>query len=162
VHALEPEGDLLHVPTFSYLNGELVRAAVTGGLLDRRVEAYVDSVVRFASPYLERPELVEPLGTSGTYKNTECEILATFPHRGASLTRYQGLSLVREACGRTDEQVSSLRRRYDREPPGDQQGPGVARVIYIRESSIVLAEGMQPPGEDDERATAREADKELA
>jgi carboxylate-amine ligase len=83
VLALEPEGDLLHVPTFSYLGGELLRAAVTGGLLDRRVEAYVDSFVRFASPYLERPELVEPLGTSGKYKNTESEILASFPIGGS-------------------------------------------------------------------------------
>src|SRR5215204_516496 len=79
---LEPEGDLLHVPTFSYLNGELLRAAVIGGLPDQRVEAYVDSFVRFASPYLERPELVEPVVTSGDYKNTEREILASFPHRG--------------------------------------------------------------------------------
>jgi gamma-glutamyl:cysteine ligase YbdK (ATP-grasp superfamily) len=162
VLTLEPEGDVLHVPTFSYLNGELLRAAATGGLLDRRVEAYVDSFVGFASPYLERPELVEPLGTSGNYKNTECEILASFPHQDASLTREEGLSLVREACGRMDEQVSSLRRRYDGEPPEDQQGPGVARVIYIRQSSIVRAEGMQPASEGDERATAREADKELA
>jgi hypothetical protein len=156
VLALEPDGDLLRVPTFSHLNGELLRAAATGGLLDRRVEAYVDSFVRFASPYLERPELVEPLETSGNSKNTECEILASFPHQGASLTREKGLSLVREACGRMDEQVSSLRRRID------QHDPGVARVVYIRKSSIVLAEGMQPAGEDDGRETAREADKEFA
>jgi hypothetical protein len=161
VLALEPDGDLLRVPTFSHLNGELLRAAATGGLLDGRVEAYVDSLLRFASPYLESPELVEPLGASGNYKNTECEILASFPHRGASLTREQGLSLVREACGRMDEQVSSLRRRYDETPPGDQQGPGVARVVYIRESPIVLAKGMQPAGADEEQATAGAADKEL-
>jgi hypothetical protein len=49
VLALEPDGDLLHVPIFSYLNGELLGAAVTRGVLDWRVEAYVDSVVRFAS-----------------------------------------------------------------------------------------------------------------
>ncbi len=162
VLALEPDGDLLHVPTFSYVNGELLCAAVTGGLLDRRVEAYVDSVVRFASPYLERSELVAPLGTSGNYRNTESEILATIPHRGASLTRDQGLSLVREACCRMDEQVYSLLRRYDGVPPGDQHDPGVARVVYIRESPIILAEGMQPAGADEEQATAREADKELA
>jgi carboxylate-amine ligase len=156
VLTLEPEGDLLRVPTFSYLNGELLRAALTGGLLDRRVEAYVDSFVRFASPYLERPELLEPLGTSGNYKNTEHEILASFRPRGASLARDQGLSLVREACGRIDEQVSSLRRRMG------QRDPRVARVVYVRKSPIVLTEGMQPAGEDERWVTAREADKELA
>ena len=161
VLALEPEGDLLYVPTFSYLSGELLCAAVTSGLLDRRVEAYVDSFVRFASPYLERPQLVGPLGTSGNYKNTESEILATFPHWGASLTRVQGLSLVREACCRTDEQVSSLRRKYGG-APRDQQGPGGARVVYIRESPIGLAEGMYPAGTGEEQATAGAANKELA
>ena len=155
VLALEPDGDLLHVPTFSYLNGELLCAAVTGGLLDRRVEAYVDSLVRFASPYLERPELVGPLGTSGGYKNTESEILATFPHGGVSLTRDRGLSLVQEACRRLDEQVSSLRRRYNAAPKGDQRDPGVARVVFVRESPIILAEGTQPAGADEEKDTAR-------
>jgi gamma-glutamyl:cysteine ligase YbdK (ATP-grasp superfamily) len=162
VLALEPDGDLLRVPTFSYLNGELLRAAASSGLLDRRVEAYVDSLVRFASPYLERPELVEPLVTSGTYKNTECEILASFPHRGASLSWKRGLSLVREACGRMDEQMSSLLRRYDGTPPRDQHEPEVARVVYVQKSSIALTEGMQPADEDDGQAMTREADKESA
>jgi hypothetical protein len=136
VLALEPDGDLLRVPTFSYLHGELLRAAVTGGLLDRRVEAYVDSLVRFASPYLEGTELVEPLGSSGNYKNTECEILASFPYLDASLASDQGLSLVREACGRMEEQVSSLRQRYDGARPEDQNAPEVARVVYIRRSEV--------------------------
>src|SRR5215207_2229154 len=162
VLALEPDGDLLHVPTFSYLNGELLGGAVASGLLDPRVEAYVDSFVRFASPYLVRPELVRPLGTSGNYKNTESEILATFPHWGASLTRDQGLSLVREACYRLDEQISTLRRSYDGTPPRDQHGPGVARVVSIRESPIVLAEGVYPAGTHEEQATAGAADKEFA
>jgi carboxylate-amine ligase len=162
VLALEPDGDLLHVPTFSYLSGELLRATVSGGLLDPRVEAYVDSFVRFASPYLERPELVEPLGASGNYNNTECEILASFTHRSAYLTRDQGLSLVREACGQMDDQVSSLRRRYDAAPPEDQRDCDIARVVYIRESPIILAEGMQPAGTDDKQAKAKETDKELA
>src|SRR5215213_10111523 len=161
VLALEPDGDLLHVPIFSYLNGELLGAAVTRGVWDRRVEAYVDSVVRFASPYLEAPELVEPLGTSGNYKNTESEILATSPHWGASLTREQGLSLVREACRRMDEQVSTLRRRYDETPAVDEHDPEVARVISIRDSSTVFTEGAHQASVDDAQATARAADKEL-
>lgn len=94
VLTLEPDGDLLHVPIFSYLNGELLGAAVSRGVLDHRFEAYVDSVVSFASPYLESPELVEPLGSSGSYRTTEREIVESLPDPGTSLTREQGLSLV--------------------------------------------------------------------
>ena len=159
---LEPEGDLLYVPTFSYLGGELLRAAASGGLLDRRVEAYVDSVVRFASPYLARPELVEPLGTSGNYKNTESEILASFPHRGASLRRDQGLYLVREACGRMEEQVSSLRRRYDRVPPGSERDPKAARVIEIRNSPTISAAEAHTASVDGAQASARATNKRTA
>ena len=159
---LEPDGDLLHVPIFSYLNGELLGAAATRGVLDHRVEAYVDSVVRFAALYLENPELIEPLGPSGSYRTTECEIVETFPDLGASLTREQGLSLVREACRRTDEQVSALRRRYDDSLPGDGHEPEVARVISIRDSPTVFAEGAHPESVGDEQATARAADKEFA
>jgi gamma-glutamyl:cysteine ligase YbdK (ATP-grasp superfamily) len=159
VLALEPDGDLLRVPIFSYLNGELLSAAVTRGVLDRRVEAYVDSVMRFASPYLESPALVEPLGSSGSYRTTECEIVETFPDLGASLTREQGLSLVRGVCSRMDEQVSSLRRIYDETPPGDEHVPETARVIYIRDSSTFFAEGARPVGVDDAQASARAANE---
>jgi gamma-glutamyl:cysteine ligase YbdK (ATP-grasp superfamily) len=130
--ALEPDGDLLLVPVFSYLNGELLAAAVTRGVLDRRVEAYVDSVVRFAFPYLQNPELIAPLGSSGNYRTTEGEILESFPTHGAFVTRYQGRSLVRESCRRLNEQVSSLRRRYDASPPDDERDPGIARALDIR------------------------------
>src|SRR5215217_4738136 len=162
VLALEPDGDLLHVPTFSYLNGELLGAAVTCGVQDQRVEAYVNTVVRFASPYLESPELVEPLGSSGSYRTTEYEVLASFPTPKVSLTREEGLSLVREACGHMNEQVSSLRRRYDEPLQGDEGDPKDARVIYIGDSPTVLAEGMYPAGVDHAQATASAANKEPA
>jgi hypothetical protein len=129
---LEPDGDLLLVPIFSYLNGELLAAAVTRGVLDRRIDAYVDSVVRFASPYLQDPELLAPLGSSGSYRTTEGEILESFPTHGAFVTRDQGLSLVRESCRRLNEQVSSLRRRYDASPPDDKRDPEIARAFDIR------------------------------
>ena len=162
VLALEPDGDLLHVPIFSYLNGELLGAAVTRGVLDGKVEAYVDSVMKFASPDLESIELVESLGSSGSYRTTECEILETFPDLVASLTREQGLSLVRGACSRMDEQVSSLRRKYDETPPGDEHVPETARVIYIRDSSTFFAEGARPVGVDDAQASARAANERPA
>ncbi len=162
VLTLEPDGDLLLVPTFSHLNGELLGAAASRGVLDQRVEAYVDSVVRFASPYLESPELVEPLVSSGSYRTTESEIAESLAHPGAPLTRDEGLSLVREVCRRTGEQVSSLRRRYEESFPRDEHDPQVARVIHIRDSLTVSAEGAHPAGVRLAQATAREAGKELA
>jgi gamma-glutamyl:cysteine ligase YbdK (ATP-grasp superfamily) len=139
VLTLEPDGERLLVPTFSYLNGELLGAAATRGVLDQRVAAYVESVVGFAVPYLQKPEFVEPLGSMGSYRTTECEILESFPDLGASLTRKQGLSLVRESCRRLDEQVSSLRRRYDETLPGDGREEGAANVAWIRTSPTVPA-----------------------
>ena len=157
VRTLEPEGDLLHVPIFSYLNGELLGAAVTRGVLDQRVEAYVDSFIRFASPYLQKPELVEPLGSSGSYRTTESEVLGSFPTPRASLGRGQGLSLVRESCRRLNEQVSTLRRRYEGAPPREERDPRVARVINIRDSPTTFAEKAHPASVDDAQATARAA-----
>src|SRR5215204_4735660 len=139
VLTLEPDGDLLLVPIFSYLNGELLAAATTRGVLDQRVEAYVDSFVGFTTQYLQKPEFVEPLGSKGSYGTTECEILEPVPDRGASVTRDQGLSLVRESCRRLDEQVSSLRRRYDETLPGDGRGERAANVVWIRNSPTVPA-----------------------
>jgi hypothetical protein len=157
VLTLEPAGDLLCVPVFSYLNGELLAAAVTGGVLDRRVEAYVDSVVRFASPYLQRPELIEPLGSSGSYRTTESEVLTSFRAHSASLLREQGLSLVREACRRLKEQVSSLRGRYDATIPEDDHDPGVARVVDIRASRTLSAEEAQPASVHEAQAANEES-----
>jgi gamma-glutamyl:cysteine ligase YbdK (ATP-grasp superfamily) len=162
VLTLEPEGDLLRVPTFSYLSGELLRAAVTGGVQDPRVEAYVNSVVRFAFPYLESPELVEPLGTSGSYRTTEYEVLASFPDQGTYLRRKQGMALVRETCRRMNEQVSTLRRRYDEPLQGDEGDPKDARVIYIGHSPTAIAEGMHPASVDHAQAKASAANEEPA
>jgi gamma-glutamyl:cysteine ligase YbdK (ATP-grasp superfamily) len=159
VLALEPDGDLLHVPNISYLNGELLSAAVTRGVQDQRVEAYLDSIVKFASPYLERPELVEPLVSSGGYKSTEAEVLESFPTPKVSLTREEGLSLVREACLRLEEQVSSLGQRYAATLPNDERDPKAARVIHIRNSPTIPAEGAILASVHDARASARAANE---
>jgi gamma-glutamyl:cysteine ligase YbdK (ATP-grasp superfamily) len=159
VLALEPDGDLLHVPNFSYLNGELLSAAITRGVQDQRVEAYLDSIVKFASPYLESPELVEPLGSSGGYKTTEAEVLESFPTPKVSLTREEGLSLVREACLRLKEQLSSLGQRYAETLPGDERDPKAARVIHIRNSPTIPAEGASPASVHDAQASARAANE---
>jgi gamma-glutamyl:cysteine ligase YbdK (ATP-grasp superfamily) len=159
VLALEPDGDLLYVPTFSYLNGELLSAAVTRGVQDQRVEAYLDSIVKFASPYLEVPELVEPLGSSGGYKTTEAKVLESFPTPKVSLTREEGLSLVREACLRLKEQLSYLGQRYAETLPGDERDPKATRVIHIRNSPTIPAEGASPASVHDAQASARAANK---
>jgi len=141
VLALEPDGGLLHVPAFSYLNGELLAAAVTRGVQDPRVEAYLDSIVKFASPYLKRPDIVEVLVSSGGYKTTEAEVLETFLTPEVSLTREEGLSLVREACLRLKEQVSSLGQRYGATLPRDERDPKATRVIHLRYSPTIPTEG---------------------
>ena len=159
VLALEPDGDLLRVPIFSYLNGELLGAGVTRGVRDQRVEAYLDTIVKFASPYLEVPELVEPLVSSRGYKTTEAELLESFPTPKVSLTREEGLSLVREACLRLKEQVSSLGQRYGATLPGDERDPKAARVIHIRNSPTIPAEGASPASVHDAQASARAANE---
>jgi len=160
VLTLEPDEDLLHVPNFSYLNGELLAAAVARGVQDPRVEAYLDSIVKFASPYLERPELLEPLESSGGYKTTEAEVLKSFPTPKVPLTREEGLSLVREACLRLKEQVSSLGQRYGATLPRDERDPKAARVIHIRNSPTIPAEGASPASVHDAQASARAANEE--
>ena len=159
VFTLEPDVDLLHVPIFSYLNGELLAAAVARGVQDQRVQAYLDSIVKFASPYLERPELVEPLVSSGGYKTTEAEVLESFPTPKVSLTREEGLSLVREACLRLKKQVSSLAQRYGATLPGDERDPKAAGVIHIRNSPTIAAEGASPASVHDAQASARAANE---
>jgi len=141
VCTLEPDGDLVRVPIFSYLNGELLAAAVTPGVKDHRIQSYLDSFVSFASPYQEEPELVELLGSSGTYKTTESEVLTSGLTMGASVIRGQGLSLVRESCFRLNEQVSSLRRSYDEPQSEDARDQGVANVVSIRDSPTISAGG---------------------
>ena len=155
VLTLKPDGELLYVPTFSYLNGELLSAAVTRGVKDHGIASYVDSLVGFASAYVEEPRLVEPLGSSGDYKTTEFEVLGSFPAPQGSVTRGQGLSLVREVCGRLNEQVSSLRRSYGGASPGDKRASGAARVIDIRKSPAVSHRGALRESVHDAQTTAR-------
>jgi hypothetical protein len=113
VRTIELDRDELLVPHFSYLSGELLEAAVTHGLLDQRIEAYLDSFVRFACAYVKEPDLVESLGCScGGYKTTEVEVLRSFPPFEATVSREQGLRLVQLSCRQLREQVFALRQRH--------------------------------------------------
>jgi gamma-glutamyl:cysteine ligase YbdK (ATP-grasp superfamily) len=115
VRTLEIDGDDLLVPHFSYLRSELLGAAVTRGVLDERIEAYIDSFFGFACAYVEEPDLVAALGYSGGgYTTTETEVLRSLPPLEATVSREQGLWLVQRSCRRLREQVSSLRRGHHR------------------------------------------------
>ena len=82
VLTLEPEGDLLHVPIFSYLNGELLRRRRYRRGAGPAGRSLLDSVVKFASPYLESPELVEPLGIFGKLQDDRSRDPGIFSHHG--------------------------------------------------------------------------------
>jgi hypothetical protein len=91
------------------------------------------------SPYLESPELVGSLISSGGYETTEYEIFESFPTRDASVTQEEGLSLVRRSCRRLDERVSSLRRIFGATLPGGGLEERAANVVSIRDSPTVPA-----------------------
>jgi len=123
MRTLELDGDELLVPHFSYLSDELLGAAVTRGVLDQRIGTYLDSFVRFASPYVEEPDFVESLGCSGSgYKTTEAEVLGSFPPFEATVSREQGLRLVQSSGRRLREETCSLRRRHYRARHDDEYG----------------------------------------
>src|ERR671917_1154652 len=113
VRTLELDGDALLVPPFSYLNGELLSAAVTDGVLDERIKTYLDSFVSFARSHVEEPDLLRALECAGSgYKTTEGEVLRSLPSFEATISREQGLGLVQRSCRQLREQVLSLRRRH--------------------------------------------------
>jgi gamma-glutamyl:cysteine ligase YbdK (ATP-grasp superfamily) len=166
VLTLEPDGELLHVPIFSYLNGELLAAATTRGTLDPRVEAYLDSFVEFASLYLEERSFVEPLVSSRGYEITESEFLGDARPSGATLTRARGLTLVRETCRRFEWQVVSLRRRFDGAPPADGRDQETSKPRPVddlrwrqgprkRERSACVGEGGEQGSRTNSRRTRR-------
>lgn len=126
VRTVQLDGDVLLVPHFSYLSGELLSAAITGGVNDHRIKSYLDSVIGFASAFVEEPEAIGLLDGTGIYETTESEILKTFSPLRVSVTRYEGLLLVREACRRLKEQVSSLHHRHDQTPQASERNPGGA------------------------------------
>jgi gamma-glutamyl:cysteine ligase YbdK (ATP-grasp superfamily) len=129
VRTLEIDGDNLLVPHFSYLSSELLGAAVTRGVLDERIEAYIDSFFGFGCAYVEGPDLVAALGYSGGgYKTTETEVLRSLPPLEATVSREQGLWLVQRSCRRLREQVSSLRRGHHRARQDGGQGKSTSAL----------------------------------
>jgi hypothetical protein len=118
VLAFEVAGDVLMVPGFGYLGGELLPAAVTTGAGDETVAAYLDSILEFAGVEDERlADLFRHRRTTGSYPTTEAGILEDYDGR---ISEDEGLRLVLEACEELETQVSHLSRsqRRDEEPAG--------------------------------------------
>jgi hypothetical protein len=116
VRAFEVTGDVLRVPDFCRLGGELLYAAVTGGADDETVSSYLDSILEFAGVEDERlAVLLDYRRTTGNYPTTEASILETYD---GHLSEDEGLRLVLEACDEMEAQVSHLSRsqRQEEEP----------------------------------------------
>jgi len=111
VRAFEVTGDVLRVPGFGRLAGELLYAAVTGGIGDENVSTYVDSILEFAGVEDERLADFYRRDT-GIYPTTEAELLEV--HDG-HLSEDEGLCLVLDACDELEAQVSHLSRSQRQE-----------------------------------------------
>jgi carboxylate-amine ligase len=112
----EVTGDVLRVPNFELLNGELLQAAVTSGMQDETVAAYLDSILDLAGEDERLARLRHQRLTTGVYPTTEAAILEDYD--GGHLFEEEGLRLVLEACDELEDQVSRLGRspRQEEEP----------------------------------------------
>ncbi len=109
VRTFEAGGERLRVPGFGYLGGELLYAAVTGGVRNPEVTAYVDSVLEFAGGD-ERLATLRHRSPGDGYTTTEAEILEVYSSDDGRLTEEEGLRLVLEACDELEAQMSHPHR----------------------------------------------------
>ncbi len=118
VRAFEVTGDVLRVPGFDRLGGELLHAAVSGGASDETIAAYLDSILEFAGVEDERlAALFDHRRNYGVYPTTEAAILEDYD---GHLSENEGLRLVLEACDELEAQVSYLSRSHrQEEEPAD-------------------------------------------
>ncbi|MDJ0845798.1 glutamate-cysteine ligase family protein [Crocosphaera sp.] len=114
VQVFQQEGNTIRVPSFDYLNGDLLYAAATEGVKHPYVKAYVDSILELAiadggdgTQYLTK--LRQKLDH---YQSIEGEILQTFNSTTAHLSREEGLNLVLHYCDALESQVDYLNRDY--------------------------------------------------
>jgi gamma-glutamyl:cysteine ligase YbdK (ATP-grasp superfamily) len=117
VRKFEVTGDVLRVPGFGHLGGELLHAAVSGGAADETVAAYVDSILEFAGVEDERLAVLSyHRRTTGSYPTTEAGILEAYD---GHLSEDEGLRLVLEACDELETQVPQLSRSHSQEEAAD-------------------------------------------
>ena len=96
----------LSVPSFGYLDGELFRAAVTGGTESPAVNSYLDSVLRFSGA----GSGFGAFWLGERYRTTEARILRDLASPVSWISVEKGLELVCEACDELEKQVTSLQR----------------------------------------------------
>jgi carboxylate-amine ligase len=106
LRVFEVTGGTLSVPSFEYLDGELFRAAVTGGTESPAVHSYLDSVLRFSGAVSD----FEAIRVGERYRTTEAEILHDIAPPVSWISVEKGLELVRKACDELEKQVTSLQR----------------------------------------------------
>jgi gamma-glutamyl:cysteine ligase YbdK (ATP-grasp superfamily) len=114
VRTFQPTGDVLRVPDFDLLNGELLYAAVTGGASDESIATYLDSILDLAGEDERLAELRHHRCITGAYPTTEARILEDYD--GGLLPKEEGLRLVIEACEELEAQVARLCRSQEEEP----------------------------------------------
>ena len=109
----ETVGQTLRVPPWTYLSGELLVAAMTGGASSPEVVAYIDSILEFAAPYGgERFEgLRRARYETGGYPTTEAKVSEEYAPGEERIPEGEGLRLVLDACDELEAQVSRLRRK---------------------------------------------------
>jgi gamma-glutamyl:cysteine ligase YbdK (ATP-grasp superfamily) len=116
VRTFEVTGDVLRVPDFDLLNGELLYAAVAGGVNDETVAAYLDSILDLAGQDERLAKVRRHRLATGVYPTTEAGLLEDYD--GGYLSDDEGLRLVLEACDELESQVARLSRsqRQEEEP----------------------------------------------
>ena len=109
----ELKGQNLNVPEFDYLNNDLLYAAVTEGIDNTAVKDYLDSILEFSCQNdNEMGNYLSQFKTSlGEYTTTEAELLVKFPTNTGTISRSDGLALVRYCCDRLEAQVSDLKSK---------------------------------------------------
>jgi gamma-glutamyl:cysteine ligase YbdK (ATP-grasp superfamily) len=120
VRSFEVMGDVLRVPGFGRLGGELLYAAVTSGAQDEAVAAYLDSILDLAGEDERLANLRCHRRTTGLYPTTEASILEDYDPKGAPLSEDEGLRLVLQACDELESEVLRLiRSQHQEEEPAD-------------------------------------------
>lgn len=104
--SFEVEGHRLMVPGFEELSVDLFREAATLGVDSAEITTYLDSIFDFAEAFAG--SAFESLKLGDAYRCPETDILENF---GVEVSQETGLQLVREACGKLEEQVYSLQKR---------------------------------------------------
>ena len=109
VLTFESTADALRVPGFGSLGGELLYAAVTGGVSDETVATYLDSVLDFSGVEEERlARFSRQRRSTGVYPTTEADILEEQGSDAGPLSEDRGLRIALKACDALEAEVSAL------------------------------------------------------